>query len=59
MNRIDPDLFAACFRAWAAELSPGSEALIAIDGKTSRRTHDRRRGQPACTWFRPGPPANA
>ncbi|HZF34336.1 MAG TPA: ISAs1 family transposase [Candidatus Angelobacter sp.] len=47
MNRIDPDLFAACFRAWAAELSPGSEALIAIDGKTSRRTHDRRRGQPA------------
>lgn len=22
MNRIDPDLFAACFRAWAAELSP-------------------------------------
>jgi predicted transposase YbfD/YdcC len=47
MNRIDPELFAACFRAWAVELSPGSEALIAIDGKTSRRTHDRRRGQPA------------
>lgn len=47
MNRIDPDLFATCFRAWAAELSPGSEALIAIDGKTSRRTHDRRRRQPA------------
>jgi predicted transposase YbfD/YdcC len=47
MNRIDPDLFAACFRAWAAELSPGTEALIALDGKTSRRTHDRRRGHPA------------
>jgi predicted transposase YbfD/YdcC len=47
MNRIDPDLFAACFRAWAAELSPGAEALIALDGKTSRRTHDRRRGHPA------------
>lgn len=47
MNRIDPELFAACFRAWAVELSPGAEALIAIDGKTSRRTHDRRRGQQA------------
>jgi predicted transposase YbfD/YdcC len=47
MNRIDPELFAACFRAWAAELSPGAEALIALDGKTSRRTHDRRRGHPA------------
>ena len=47
MNRVDPELFAACFRAWAAELSPGAEALIALDGKTSRRTHDRRRGHPA------------
>jgi predicted transposase YbfD/YdcC len=47
MNRIAPDLFAACFRAWAAELSPGAEALIALDGKTARRTHDRRRGHPA------------
>jgi len=28
-------------------LSSGAEALIALDGKTSRRTHDRRRGHPA------------
>jgi len=47
MNRIDSELFAACFRAWAAESSPGAEALIARDGKTSRRTPDRRRGQQA------------
>ncbi len=47
MNRIDPDLFAACFTAWANE--PRSEAgvaLVAIDGKTSRprrRTGHHRR----------------
>jgi predicted transposase YbfD/YdcC len=55
MNRIDPALFAACFRAWVAErwpaaadpASPLGRALIAIDGKTSRRSHDRRRAHPA------------
>lgn len=40
MNRIDPDLFSDCFMAWAASLRPGLPPQIAIDGKTSRRTHD-------------------
>lgn len=47
MNRIDPDLFSACFTAWASALSPAAAEVIAIDGKTSRRSHDRRRGQAA------------
>lgn len=45
MNRIDPALFQACFTAWATSLCPDAADLIAIDGKTSRRSHDRRRGQ--------------
>ena len=47
MNRIDPDLFAACFSSWAAECWPNRPDLVAIDGKTSRRSHDRKRGQKA------------
>jgi predicted transposase YbfD/YdcC len=47
MNRIDPDLFAACFSSWVAECWPGKPELVAIDGKTSRRSHDRKRGQKA------------
>lgn len=47
MNRIDPDLFSACFTAWARELRPDAADLIAIDGKTSRRSHDRSRGKAA------------
>jgi predicted transposase YbfD/YdcC len=47
MNRIDPDLFAACFSSWVAECWPGRPDLVAIDGKTSRRSHDRKNGQKA------------
>ena len=47
MNRIDPGLFSACFMAWARELRPDVPDLVALDGKTSRRTHDRRAGQAA------------
>jgi len=45
MNRIDPDLFSACFMSWANELRPDAPAHIALDGKTSRRSHNRRKGQ--------------
>ena len=44
MNRIDPNLFSACFMAWARELRPDAPDLVALDGKTSRRTHDRSAG---------------
>jgi predicted transposase YbfD/YdcC len=47
MNRIDPDLFAACFSSWVAECWPNRPDLVALDGKTSRRSHDRKRGQKA------------
>ena len=45
MNRIDPVLFSACFTAWVREVWPDRPDLIAIDGKTSRRSHDRQAGK--------------
>ena len=44
MNRINPALFAAAFAAWVRESWPGKTSLVAIDGKTSRRSHDRSAG---------------
>ena len=41
--RLDPDRFRDCFRAWASSahrLTQGE--VIAVDGKTLRRSHDRR-----------------
>jgi predicted transposase YbfD/YdcC len=45
MNRIDPRLFSACFTAWVREIWPDRPDFVAIDGKTSRRSHDRGVGQ--------------
>lgn len=42
MNRIEPALFSACFTAWVRATWPDRPDFIAIDGKTSRRSHDRR-----------------
>ena len=44
---IDPDKFRVCFQAWVAEFRDGIPGLIAIDGKTSRRSHDRGKGRKA------------
>ncbi|ATQ66558.1 ISAs1 family transposase [Methylosinus trichosporium] len=41
MNRVDPALFSAAFTGWVRETWPERPELIAIDGKTSRRSHDR------------------
>lgn len=41
MNRIDPALFSSAFTAWVRETWPDRLDLVAIDGKTSRRSHDR------------------
>ena len=43
-NRVDPVLFSRCFKSWVAALWPDRHEFIAIDGKTSRRTHDKRKG---------------
>ena len=47
LNRIDPILFKRCFESWVAATWPNRPEFIAIDGKTSRHTHDRRKGAKA------------
>jgi predicted transposase YbfD/YdcC len=46
MNRISPALFSACFTAWVRETWPERPDFVAIDGKTSRRSHDRAEDMP-------------
>ncbi len=46
--RLDPEGFQECFMEWSqgvAELLPGE--VVAIDGKTVRRSHDRNAGKRA------------
>jgi predicted transposase YbfD/YdcC len=47
MNRINPALFSAAFTAWVRETWPQRPDFVAIDGKTSRRSHDRTTGEAA------------
>ncbi len=44
MNRINPALFSAVFTAWVRGTWPDQPDFVAIDGKTSRRSHDRATG---------------
>ena len=43
LNRIDPALFEACFTSWARTLRADAPELIALDGKTLRRSGDEAR----------------
>jgi hypothetical protein len=42
---LDPAMFKACFLSWIGGLRDDDPEIIAIDGKTSRRSHDRRKGR--------------
>ena len=44
---LDPDLFKGCFASWVEGLRRANPTpdVIAIDGKTSRRTHARSKGR--------------
>lgn len=45
INALDPEMFKTCFSAWIEDLREAEPDLIAIDGKTSRRSHDRSKGR--------------
>ncbi len=47
MPRLDPKQFEACFFQWVHSLSKGVTGVIAIDGKTLRRSHDQATGKKA------------
>ena len=55
VSALDPELFEAAFAAWVESLREAEPDIVAIDGKTSRRSHDRARVALRCTWCRPGP----
>ena len=46
INALDPELFKGCFSAWVEGLREAEPDIIAIDGKTSRRSHARGKGCP-------------
>lgn len=44
INALDTDLFEECFAAWVGEVCAGVPDIIALDGKTMRRSGKRRFG---------------
>lgn len=47
LSSLKPEAFQECFQSWTASLlteSAHSNAMIAIDGKTVRRSHDKAKG---------------
>lgn len=47
-RRLDPEEFRRCFLAWVrAVVGEPGEQVVAIDGKTLRRSHDRQAGKEA------------
>src|SRR5246127_2374314 len=44
---LDATIFQRCFVAWVASITGVSADIIAIDGKTSRRSTDKRKGKAA------------
>ena len=45
VNALDPGLFKTCFVTWVAQLREAEPDIVAIDGKTSRRSHARSKGR--------------
>lgn len=45
MNALDPETFKTCFTQWVEAMRDADPEVIAIDGKTARRTHNRARGR--------------
>ena len=44
-NALPAEAFSACFVSWVEALRDGDPDIVAIDGKTSRRAHNRAKGQ--------------
>ncbi len=43
--RIDPQQFEQCFLSWVQSLNEKIRGVVAIDGKTARRSYDRGKGK--------------
>lgn len=45
VNSLDPELFKRCFVTWVEQLREREPDIVAIDGKTARRSHARAKGR--------------
>lgn len=45
MNALPAEVFSDCFVSWVAGLRDADPEIVAIDGKTSRRAHNKGKGQ--------------
>ena len=45
INALNPKLFSECFVTWVSDLRDGDPDIVAIDGKSSRRTHAKSKGR--------------
>jgi predicted transposase YbfD/YdcC len=45
MNALNPRLFSECFITWVSGLRDSDPDIVAVDGKTSRRTHAKSKGR--------------
>ena len=49
---LDAEQFQGCFAAWVAAVTGVPEGVVAIDGKTSRRSGRKGASRDPFTWFR-------
>ena len=56
---LDAEQFQRCFVAWVAALTGVPEGVIAIDGKTVRRSGQKGAARPPSTWSPPSRHASA
>jgi predicted transposase YbfD/YdcC len=45
INALPSDLFSECFVSWVSGLRDAAADIVAVDGKTSRRAHNRDKGR--------------
>ena len=56
---LDAEQFQRCFVAWVAARTGAPADVIAIDGKTLRRSYQKKGAKRRSTWFQPSRPASA
>ena len=59
LAKLDPVAFQRCFVAWTAALTKTSAEVIAIDGKTVRRSYQKKGAEEPSMSSRPSPRASA